>query len=162
MNALAPYIGPFLALLGTLIVAAIGFYQWRRTATNQSRSAVAEARRKAAEALWSKLEEANIALRSGQSLNEASLRALHNEVNSTFLKNSLYLTEETHRLVSAYLNSLIRVSSMLRGSNSLAAEEWTNTTWPVAQQPGVLAEALAEAERQRSAVKRVLLELTGA
>ena len=32
--------------------------------------------------------------RCAQLLNEASLRALQNEVNSTFLKNSLYLTED--------------------------------------------------------------------
>jgi hypothetical protein len=162
MSALGPYVAPLLALLGTLLVAAIGFYQWRKQASSQSRSAIAETRRKAAEAIWGKLEEVNVALRDVHSINHTKLQTLEKEVNSTFLKNSLYLDDETQRLVSAYIKSLFRVSSLLRGGDPGIAEQWATTVWPVASDDRELTEALADARLKRSRVKHALLESTGA
>jgi hypothetical protein len=160
MSTISPYVGPLLALLGTLAVAGLGFYQWRRTAANQGRAAIAESRRKAAEAVWSKLEEANLALREG--VGGSALLTLRKEVNATFLKNSLYLDDEAQRAVAKYVEALVHVGSLLKGDHSSMAEEWSNTAWPIASEGSEAAAALREVRRQRSHVKHILLEATGA
>ena len=64
MDTLAQLAGPLIALLGTLTVALLAFYQWRKQHDHPSRTANADARRKAHEALWQKLEEINLKLRN--------------------------------------------------------------------------------------------------
>jgi hypothetical protein len=163
VDAFTPYVGPLLGLLGTVLVASIGLYQWRKQQSNPNRAAVADARRKAAETLWSKLEEINIVLREEHATSKETLRALQKEANSTFLKNSLYLDDTTQQLVKSYVESLSRVASMIQDQGSAAAEEWENTNiMPAVSASPKLAAALGDAASRRELVKNALLKSTGA
>ena len=163
MNSLSQYLTPLLALAGTLIVAALGFYQWKKQSANQSRGAVAESRRKAAEALWSKLEEINLALREASALDRSRFTQLEREVNTIFLKSSLYLADRTQSLVSEYTRALFKVSALLTGTQGSSSIEWANTAIQISStdspEAGV---ALDEANRLRTEVKNALLRSTGA
>lgn len=162
MNSLSTFAAPLLALLGTLVVAGLGFYQWRRQAAHQSRGAVAEARRKAAESLWAKLEEVNLAVRESGPANVARLQALEREVNALFLQNSLYLEDATQKVVSGYVRALLRACALLAETGGEAAQEWANTSIEAAAADPEVAQALADVERRRAEVKGLLLRSTGA
>lgn len=163
MDSLAQYVPQLLALLGTLAVAGLGFYQWRKQSSNQSRVAIAESRRKAAEALWTKLEEVNLALREASALDRARFRELERDVNKLFLKNSLYLQDSTQKLTSQYARAMFQVSELLTASETASALEWVNTAigFSGADTPEVK-QALDEANRLRAEVKNALLQAAGA
>lgn len=163
MDFLSPHIGQLIALLGTLAVAGLGFHQWRKQHSNPNRAAVAESRRKAAEALWSKLEEINLALRREPQESLPSLDVLLKQANTTFMKQSLYLDDRTQALIRSYVNSLYRASRHLGEQNSSAAQEWADTAInPDAQGDEQTRALLAEIASQRERVKEVLLGAAGA
>ena len=163
MNAIAPYVGPVLGLLGTLLVAFVGFYQWKKQHSNPNRSSVADTRRRAAEAVWSKLEEINVAVRENSAPGGGNLMSLHKEANLVFLKNSLYLEDKTQVLVRAYIDSLLQVSSMLSEEDTNNSEEWARTDiQSIAHDDLEVAASLAEVAKHREIVKNALLKATGA
>ena len=101
------YITPLIALAGTLVVALIGLYQWRRQRHDSRNSASFEARRKAYENLWLKLEEINIKLREEAS-NPTLFRLLRG-VNTFFLQNSLWFEDREQKLINDYVAALDRL-----------------------------------------------------
>ena len=157
-------VGPLIALLGTLVVAALGFYQWRRQNGNPNRGGVAEARRKAAEAIWAKLEELNLELRSPAKDRRADLQALARDLNTVFLQNSLYLDDDTQRLANDYLASLVALARQMDDAEGEAREEWGDTVIGPASAlaPEALKSALALLADGRKRVKRALLDAAGA
>jgi len=130
MNSLQPYIGPLLALIGTIAVVGFGFYQWRNQQQNLNRSAVSEARRKACEAIWGKLEEVNLRLRSSGEADIAKLPLLLREVNSVFLSNSLYLDDAQQACVNEYAAAIHSFAELIGASDEDAKDEWSATMAP--------------------------------
>ncbi len=163
MNSLSQYLAPLLALIGTLVVAGLGFYQWRRQSANQSRGAVADSRRTAAEAIWSKLEEVNLALREANALDRSRFAQLERDVNTIFLKNSLYLEDRTQGLVSEYTRALFKVSALLTAREGADSIEWASTSIQISATDSPEARvAIDEANHLRTEVKNALLRFTGA
>jgi hypothetical protein len=163
MSDLQPFIGPLIALFGTVVVAGTGLYQWKKQNGNPNRAAVAEARRTAAETLWAKLEELNLELRSKVEDRRADLRMLTTELNATFLKNSLYLDDTTQRLANDYLEALGALAKQIEHSDADARDEWSATVIPdAAMAHGQLLAALTKLEDSRDKVKRALLRDAGA
>jgi len=101
------YATPLIALAGTLVVALIGLYQWRRQRHDSRNSASFEARREAYENLWLKLEEINIKLREEAS-NPTLFRLLRG-VNTFFLQNSLWFEDKEQKLINDYVTALDRL-----------------------------------------------------
>jgi hypothetical protein len=122
------FIAPLFALVGTLVVAALGFFQWRKQHANPNRAAIADARRKAVEALWTQLERENLSLRSLQPSSREAIRAAKIEVNKIFLQHSLYLDDELQLQLNHYVEAMHKVADILleRGEDS-EQEDWTST-----------------------------------
>ena len=163
MSDLQPYIAPVFALLGTVTVAGLGMYQWRRQHGNPNRGAIAEARRKAAEAIWAKLEELNLELRSTGDARRTDRRMLAADLNATFVRNSFYLDGDTQRLANDYLDSLVALARQMDGADDRTREEWSATI--VDPEPGLaqgeLQAALATLADRREKVRRALLRAAG-
>ncbi len=163
MSDAQPWIGPLIALLGTVVVAGAGLYQWKKQNGNPNRGAIAEARRQAAETLWAKLEELNLELRCKTEDRRADLRMLTTELNATFLKNSFYLDDATQRLANDYLEALGALAKQIGQSDADSREAWSATGIPdAAMAHGQLLAALTKLEDSREKVKRALLRTAGA
>ena len=163
MPDLQPYIAPVFALLGTVTAAGLGLYQWRRQHGNPNRGAIAEARRKAAEAIWAKLEELNLELRSTGETRRTDRRLLAADLNATFLRNSFYLDGDTQRLANDYLESLVALARQMDGADDRTREEWSATI--VDPEPGMahgeLLAALTKLAARPEKVQRALLRAAG-
>ncbi len=164
MSDTQPWIAPAFALLGTIVVAGAGLYQWKKQNGNPNRGAIAEARRKAAEALWAKLEELNLELRRPAEEGRTDLGLLTTELNATFLQNSFYLDDDAQRLANDYLQSLAGLAAKMDDSQAEAREAWGDTVIvpDTALAHGDLLAALAKLEDRRGKVKRALLRAAGA
>ena len=99
---------PVIGLVGTLVVALLGFYQWRRQASNANRSANAAKRREAYEGLWQKLEQINLDLRERQADNPSLFHRLR-EVNTYFVSQSLYFDDKDQVLINQYIAAMSRL-----------------------------------------------------
>jgi hypothetical protein len=105
MNTVLQLVTPILALAGTLVVALLGFYQWRKQNWNPNRAANAAAQRAAYEELWQKLEKINLLLRKGGNQNP-NLHAQIREVNKFFIARSLYFDDRVQNMVVEYVTAL--------------------------------------------------------
>jgi hypothetical protein len=158
MDAITPY----LTLIGTVTAVLFGYYQWRKQHGNPNRVAVADARRKASEALWSKLEEVNLRLRSESPATVATLPTLLQEVNSLFIANSLYLEDGQQSAIHEYVQEMYKMSEVVGSHDEDVRSNWRSTAaMPPDPKSPELREAFARLSRLRSIVKSQLLRLAG-
>jgi hypothetical protein len=146
-------ITPGLALIGTLLVALLGFYQWRKQNANPNRAANAAARRDAYEGLWKRLEEINLELRKTGS-KPPSLSDQLRSINEYFLGHSLYFDDADQAIIDKYVSALHIVRSAIDESGDAKVEEDYNTTGsfnPSKFMP--LIEATEEMQKYRSIIK---------
>ena len=97
--------GPVFALLGTLIVALVGFYQWKKQHSNPNRAANAAARREAYEGLWQRLEQINLDLREQRETNPELSQRLR-EINTYFISHSLHFDDADQLLINEYVAAM--------------------------------------------------------
>ena len=101
-----------LALAGTLLVALLSFYQWRKQNANPNRAANAAARRDAFAGLWERLEQINMDLRKTRSEIPSLDGQLHS-INEYFLGHSLYFDDEDQVTINNYVGALHRVRAII-------------------------------------------------
>jgi hypothetical protein len=103
-------VGALIGLAGTLIVAYIGYRQWRLSREDAKRQDVVKAKRQAYEGLWKLVEKTHVELRT----NPHELQHLREriaEVNSYVLENEVYLADGDQELVNRYLEALVEMIS---------------------------------------------------
>ena len=161
MAELQSLTGPVLTFVGTIAVAALGYYQWRKQHSKPNRSAVAESRRKAAEAIWSQLEEINLKLRPfGEDRRAIDIRGELRSLNELFLRNSLYLNDSLQACLNSYVKQLHRVSERIAEYQE-GHEEWaTSAINPSVGKYGAVYSEIEALQTQRESVKRMLLSAT--
>jgi hypothetical protein len=94
-----------IGLAGTLLVAYIGYRQWKRTRQDSMREEPVKARRQTYEQLWRLVEKTHVELRRNPSeLSHLSDRIAR--INSFVLENEVYLADGDHELVNKYLAAL--------------------------------------------------------
>lgn len=150
---------PLIALAGTLTVALIGLYQWRKQHSKPNRTSIAESRRKAVEALWSKAEEINLALRFfGEDARMIDVASDVRSLNELFLKNSLYLDDSVQRHLAEYVRLLHKVSASMEEYNEDRGE-WriTSIEPPKKYKEREVWTALDAANAKRAELKAILL-----
>jgi hypothetical protein len=108
---------PVIALGGTLIVALLGFYQWKKQYSNANRAANAAGRREAYESLWQKLEEINLDLREQRGGNPKLFERL-SEINRFFLAHSLYFEDRDQTLINDYIAAMHALREKIYTSGS--------------------------------------------
>jgi hypothetical protein len=96
---------PYIALMGTLAVALLGSYQWRKQYLNPNRAANAAARREAYEGLWQMLEQINLDLREHSESNPNLFKKLR-EVNAYFISHSLHFDDRDQALINEYITAM--------------------------------------------------------
>jgi hypothetical protein len=152
---------PLVALLGTVLVAAIGFYQWRKQNANPNRAANASARRDAYEGLWKRLEELNLELRKTDdripSLND-QLRI----INEYFLSHSLYFDNADQAIINKYVAALHVVRSTIDDSgDSDLREAYSKTGAFDTSKIMPLVKAREEMEKYRAIIKEKAMKVAG-
>jgi len=124
------YATPLIALAGTLAVALIGLYQWRRQRQDSRASAPLEARRRAYENLWLKLEEIHIKLR--EEAPNPTLFELLREVNTFFLQNSLWFEDKEQKVINEYVTALDRLrTAVYEEGDEETVHAWCRTWFEV-------------------------------
>jgi hypothetical protein len=154
MDALLQSTGALIALLGTLAVALLGFYQWRKQQENTKRAMAFEVHRKAYQDLWQKLEDINITLRGDQRTNP-EIYSLIRGFNTWFLQNSLHFEDSDQQLFNDYVLALDRLRSAIYCSaDDDVASAWTRTwaSMPETVDASIRA-ASDEAKRLRQIIK---------
>lgn len=156
-----PYVAALIALLGTLTVAFIGFYQWRKKRLDDDASATRQPRRKAYQDLWVRLEEINIKLR--ESASNPSLFSLLKEVNEFFLRNSLWFKDGEQKLINEYVNALDRLRVAVYEKGSADVVHAYQRTW--FEMPAGLSAEIKGAEeavaQSRGKIKSFILRAQG-
>lgn len=146
---------PLIAVAGTLLVALLGFYQWRKQYSNANRAANAAGRRQAYESLWQRLEAINLNLREQRGGNPRLFEQLH-EMNTFFLAHSLYLEDRDQVLINDYIAAM----NVLRERIYASGSEETVSAFQVTMNPSFqrveqeIREAVQQTERLRARLKK--------
>lgn len=111
-------------------MAGLGFFQWRKQHANPHRTAIADARRKAVEALWAQLEKETLALRVFYPPSREAVKTAKFELNKLFLEHSLYLDDELQLRLNRYVEAMHKVADVLLDSaQEPAQEDWDSTVF---------------------------------
>jgi hypothetical protein len=155
------WIAPGLALLGTLLVAALGFYQWKKQNANPNRAANAAARREAYEGLWKRLEAINLELRNTRQKPPSLSDQLH-IINEYFIAHSLYFDDADQVIIDKYVSALHRVRSMIDEADNADLREGYRLTGPVnTARLDQLFKATQEMEKHREVIKEKARKVAG-
>ncbi|MCD0446963.1 hypothetical protein LO763_25410 [Glycomyces sp. A-F 0318] len=162
-----PLIAAGLALVGTVLAVAAGFWQWRRTQAHESGSAYRAHRVAALEEVWNALSDLEERLRSqvmrGEADGEmASLRYQEEigRVNMLVLRRSPFLLTDEQDLAQRYLYRLIEINTMIRvGPQDRALDDasamsrgdsgWWDSTMEQPPQASIVAFAATDLQRLR-------------
>ncbi|WP_418320498.1 hypothetical protein [Piscinibacter sakaiensis] len=149
-----------LGLIAPLLVAAYGFYRWRHRVGPVGFAPSDDSRRKAAETLWTILEDVNFRMRETACASRQRTQQRLREVNAVFVQQARHLDHRDRACVRSYLASLHRVAALLRDTDSAPIIEWVDSaTLPIAGGDARLLSALQDLARQRESVKRALLKV---
>jgi hypothetical protein len=144
-----------IALAGTLIVALLGFYQWKKQYSNANWAANAAGRREAYERLWQKLEEINLDLREQRDNNPSLFERLR-ELNRFFIAHSLYFEDRDQPLINDYIAAMDRLREKIYTSDAADAVSAFRVTMNPSF-PGLekeIKEAVEQVERLRAKLKK--------
>lgn len=156
----AALLASILGAAATLAVAAIGFYQWRRTAKERGEQKFNEKKAAVLEELVRRLQNLQIISRQYAS-QPPDLNGQSKGLNEFLIENRLWLDADDDRLARNYLAALLAINAaMITGSNE-DTDIFINTdigpfSDSVLQEFRALAEAeRALVERARNVAKRV-------
>lgn len=150
-NFLSKVLPAVIGAVGALLVALLGFYQWRKQQERSRRTDFDTARRKAYENLWGKLEEVNLRLRDQRAKN-STLHAQLKDANTFFLQNSLYLEDDEQESINKYISALHHLRSLVYTSSDediVSVWERTNIMTPEFDEKINLAVKDVESMRQK-------------
>lgn len=148
-------LAPLIAVAGTLIVALLGFYQWRKQYSNPNRAANAAGKREAYESLWQKLEEINLDLREQRDSNPSLYERL-TEINRFFLAHSLYFEDRDQALINDYIAAMhvLREKIYTSGSEDAVSvfRATMNPSFSIVE--GQVKEAVEQVQELRAKLKK--------
>jgi hypothetical protein len=146
-----------IGLTGTLVVAYIGYRQWRVSHQGSSRQDVVKARRQAYEALWKLVEKTHVELRRSPD----ELRHLRHriaDVNSYVLENELYLADGDHDLVNRYLEALGEMISWVQREGDPATRIRLEDTADLSREAAAVVRAFELRDQLKDRVRKALQE----
>ena len=138
-----------LTLVGTVVVAGVGFWQWRKAYRREDLEDYRRRRVNSLESLWEAVTDIENDLR--RSLAEVSLAVRHREatiqVNLTLLKSAPFLREEEKVWVTEILTNIVEIDTMARALQERGERGggwWLNDTAPQPRESTLTAEAAFE------------------
>lgn len=110
--AVSDWLGPSLALVGTIAATCAGLYQWRK-GERQRRNARFTARRaEVLEVLLTRLQQVQLASRS-RGLPESGLKDQTAGLNRYLIEHKLWLEPDEERLAREYLDVLLEIDQAI-------------------------------------------------
>jgi hypothetical protein len=156
MKNLIPLLTPALALVGTLVAALLGYFQWRKQNWDPNRSEKAAARRDAHEELWQRLETINLLLRKGGEDNP-KLHSLIRGVNEFFLSKSLYFDDRDQVELVEYITAMEALREQVYASDDSDVQakwELTIASWRPPEHGNDIGDALLRVNALRAKIKK--------
>lgn len=144
-----------LALAGVLAGVVLTHRRWKHDEKRSNQGAYDDAKKEAYRELWSRLEEVNLALREHRSSNPLLFDSLK-QINTFFLKNSLYLHEADQALVNSYVAALHRWRSAIYTSGNEDVQSAFAKTW--IEMPTAVDAEIGEASREVAEIRATILE----
>lgn len=144
-----------LALTGALVAAILAHRRWGKEPQRSAESAYEDAKRAAYKTLWDRLEEVNLALREDSGNNSSLFESLK-QINTLFIRNSVYLDEADHALVVRYVEALHRWRSAVYTSGDEDVVSAFAKTWPGI--PANLDTEIGQANRNAAELRATLLD----
>ncbi len=134
---MAPVLAAIITLIGTLVIGALGFWQWRRTQSVSERKEYRAERIETLRILWealNEIEEANRThvLGKSEQLQQGQVR----KVNLLLMKSAPFLLDDEREWSISIVQSIIEIDTAIRvgvAQKEAGAEWWGNTA---AQAPG--------------------------
>src|SRR5215204_3960578 len=105
MDSLKIILPALIGLLGTLVVAFIGYRQWKRQHALSRAGSVLSDKQSAYKTIWNKLEDVHLYVRS-ETFNQDRFYTLVREVNIELMRSGLLLERGEKGLVNDYLQAL--------------------------------------------------------
>lgn len=113
---------PALGLLGTVIVAFVGYRQWRKQQDQVRYGNFLADRQAAYKQLWQKLEAVHLNVRS-KCFQEAEFNALVRDVNVHLIQAGLLLDQGEKKRVNEYMEALSNLGKLLDNAAATEARE---------------------------------------
>ncbi len=150
-------IAALIALSGTLTVAYLGYRQWKKQNDSNRRADFLNEKQAAYKALWEKLEDVHVRLRT-EDVDRAGFQVLLRETNALILKKQLFLEEEDRQLSNEYLKAVLNYTEIIRASDDDDARESMVTTGPLPRAVFEMAENIREATQEMDRLRDVILQ----
>lgn len=120
-------LGPALALIGTIVVALLGYRQWKKQQDLARYGGFLAERQAAYKDLWEKLEAVHLSVRS-QSFREKEFHELVRAANVHMIKAGLHLDRGEKKRVNDYLAALGNLGRLLEQSAATDAKSQAQRT----------------------------------
>lgn len=104
-----------IALLGTLIVAFLGYRQWKKQQDVSRYGSFLTDKQTAYKTIWEKLEEIHIRFRA-KNITQAEFDKLLHSVNAYILKQDLYLEADFKETANQYLEKMYSLHKLIKTS----------------------------------------------
>jgi len=122
-----------IALLGTIVVALIGYRQWKRQQEATRGSEFRSQKQQTYRELWDQLENIHVRLRTKKVARE-EFHSLLRDVNSYILKHGLYLESDDQQLADQYLSKVREFTDLITASHSEDAKTALHSTGQIPPQ----------------------------
>jgi hypothetical protein len=146
-------IGPLLALLGTVLVALLGYRQWKKQQESSRSAAFVGERDKAYKELWQKLEAVHLNVRI-EAFELEKFNQLVQAANIHVIESALYLDQGVQHQVNNYMSALGKLGVLLQETNAVEAKGDAAITGVIPEDVLARVQGLREAyrtvEQQRS------------
>lgn len=121
------FVGPVLALTGTLAAALLGYRQWKKQQDLARFGSFLSERQTAYKVLWQKLEAAHLYVRS-ESFDEEAYREIVRAANTHLIAVGLLLDRGEKARVNEYLSALSDLGRLLAESAASAEKDQVQRT----------------------------------
>ena len=146
-----------IGLAGTLVVAYLGYRQWRQGRHDAPRAEVMKARRATYEELWRLVEKTHVDLRRDPSAFQGLPDRIA-EINAYILANEPYLVDGDHKLVNQYLAALAEMVSWAKREGDPAVLLQMQATSPIPRGAIAVAKAFGFRDQLKERVRSAIQE----
>jgi hypothetical protein len=149
------WVAPVLGLVGTVVVAAFGYYQWRRGYKQRRESDFNKKRATVLQTLVAGLQD--IQLSSRRSLMQPDeLEQQDKGLNEFFIKNELWLKPDEKQQARQYLNALKAINVAMKDGTSEDLRIF------IATEIGIYSDSVAAEFRNLAQAEQALIEMVQA
>lgn len=106
------WLAPVLGLAGTVVVAALGYYQWRRTDKQRRDREFNQKRAATLQTLVERMQGLQLVSRN-RTVQRAGLEAQKKQLNEFLIENRLWLKPKDEELARSYLDALIAINTAM-------------------------------------------------